>query len=216
MIDLIMSRLDGSYKGGAKNAKLSRENALIKYYECPNFCKFCSNKILIPEDRKVSEIRKKKFCNHSCAASFNNKSDRRYENQHTIKLHKKICKNCNLKKVPTVTSEYCSSKCFHDFQWMKKKELIKENPNDFSSRNLKKLLLEEKGHQCEICTLSKWMEKDIEIELDHIDGNHRNNHFDNLRLICPNCHAQTPTYKGRNRGNGRAYRKKRYEEGKSW
>jgi hypothetical protein len=42
------------------------------------------------------------------------------------------------------------------------------------------------------------MGRPIPLELDHIDGHHWNNSLDNLRLLCPNCHAQTPTYKARN------------------
>ena len=43
----------------------------------------------------------------------------------------------------------------------------------------------------------------------------KNNNLDNLRLICPNCDALLPTFAGRNRGNGRVYRRLRYAEGKS-
>lgn len=60
------------------------------------------------------------------------------------------------------------------------------------------------------------MGQPIPIELDHIDGNPENNELDNLRLICPNCHAQTPTYKGANKGNGRHERKERYQKGLSY
>lgn len=38
----------------------------------------------------------------------------------------------------------------------------------------------------------------------------------NLRMICSNCDSQLPTYKSKNKGNGRHYRTKRYEEGKSY
>ena len=43
-----------------------------------------------------------------------------------------------------------------------------------------------------------------------------NNTVNNIELLCPNCHAQTPTYKGKNKGNGRYSRKLRYQEGKSY
>ncbi len=38
------------------------------------------------------------------------------------------------------------------------------------------------------------------LELDHINGDRDDNRLGNLRVICPNCHAQTPTYRGRNIG----------------
>lgn len=47
-------------------------------------------------------------------------------------------------------------------------------------------------------------------------GRSDNNILENLRLVCPNCHALTPTYKGKNNGNGRARRRQRYREGKSY
>ncbi|BBH17026.1 hypothetical protein Back2_13130 [Nocardioides baekrokdamisoli] len=46
--------------------------------------------------------------------------------------------------------------------------------------------------------------------------NASNNHRDNLRLVCPNCDSQLPTFKARNRGQGRAWRKQRYADGKSY
>ena len=47
-------------------------------------------------------------------------------------------------------------------------------------------------------------------QIEHKDGNHKNNHEENLTLICPNCHSLTETYKGANRGNGRKERRKYY------
>ncbi len=69
-----------------------------------------------------------------------------------------------------------------------------------TDKRRKNYLLVERSLKCEICNLSEWMGKVIPIELDHIDGNSENNIKENLRLICPNCHAQTETYKGKNVG----------------
>lgn len=56
----------------------------------------------------------------------------------------------------------------------------------------------------------------IPLEVEHKDGNSENNSLINLCLLCPNCHAQTPTYKSKNKGNGRHSRRQRYKDGKSY
>jgi HNH endonuclease len=51
-----------------------------------------------------------------------------------------------------------------------------------------------KKNQCEECGIGEWMNKPLTCELDHIDGNRSNNRLENLRMLCPNCHAQTETW----------------------
>lgn len=63
------------------------------------------------------------------------------------------------------------------------------------SRRLR--LINERGHACEHCKLSEWNGQPITLEMDHVDGNNRNSTRENLRLLCPNCHSQTPTWRGR-------------------
>lgn len=74
-----------------------------------------------------------------------------------------------------------------------------ENKLPISSHSLKNKLIRDgaKKHECEMCKNSIWNGKLIPIELDHINGDHFDNALDNLRIICPNCHAQTDTHAGK-------------------
>lgn len=76
------------------------------------------------------------------------------------------------------------------------------------SRYIKRYLREKYGNKCGICGWSEVnpVTKQVPLVADHIDGNWRHNAEDNLRLICPNCDALSPTYAGLNIGKGRQHR----------
>jgi len=57
-----------------------------------------------------------------------------------------------------------------------------------------------KARRCETCLMDAWNGLPIPLELDHINGRRTDNRLANLRILCPNCHAQTDTYRGRNIG----------------
>lgn len=69
-----------------------------------------------------------------------------------------------------------------------------------SSHRLKLRLIKEGyfDHKCYYCGLTQWNGKSIPIELEHINGNRSDNRLENLTILCPNCHAQTKTYRGKN------------------
>jgi len=71
----------------------------------------------------------------------------------------------------------------------------------YNTGGVKRRLLETslKEHKCEKCNLTEWNDQKIPLELNHIDGNRHNHHISNLELLCPNCHAQTDTYRGKNK-----------------
>lgn len=88
--------------------------------------------------------------------------------------------------------------------WM----MPRKDPKTF----VKQYLIDTRGDRCEVCGFDEKHPIDGRsvITMDHIDGDYTNNHIDNLKLLCPNHHALTPTYGSRNKGNGRSYRKQYY------
>jgi len=82
-----------------------------------------------------------------------------------------------------------------------KKRLVKEN------------LLK---YECSVCSIKEWNGSHLVLQVDHIDGDVFNNLLINLRMLCPNCHSQTSTFRGRNikflRGFVSAERKKENEK----
>jgi 5-methylcytosine-specific restriction endonuclease McrA len=56
---------------------------------------------------------------------------------------------------------------------------------------------------CAECGLAEWRGRPISLELDHVNGDKTDWRLENLRLLCPNCHSQTPTYCARNRDANR-------------
>lgn len=54
--------------------------------------------------------------------------------------------------------------------------------------------------ECYECGLTEWRGKPLSLELHHLNGKGRDNRLENLHLLCPNCHSQTPNYSGRNAG----------------
>lgn len=84
-------------------------------------------------------------------------------------------------------------------------EILVEN-STYSATNKLKLRLLKEGYferKCYCCGGTTWMGDPIPLELEHKNGNKFDNRIENLTLLCPNCHALTPTYRGRNIGKAR-------------
>jgi transposase len=54
--------------------------------------------------------------------------------------------------------------------------------------------------RCQGCGIDSWRGAQLSLELHHVNGDGADNRLENLRMLCPNCHSQTPTWGGRNRG----------------
>ena len=107
------------------------------------------------------------------------------------------------------TGKYCSNQCQADAQFAEKVRLwLEEGVVSQHSKVMRRYLLSI-NDRCWECGIQDWCGKPITLELEHSDGNPYNNSVDNLKLLCPNCHSQTPTYKNKNMGNGRVARRER-------
>lgn len=157
------------------------------------------------------ETNNPKFCSHSCSAKVGNIGVRR----HGYPPRECLC--CG-KETKRSSSKYCSSKCSGEHRSKLSMEKIAETnmfpklKGQFNSVLVKKYLIESIGNYCSVCHLSTWMDKELPLHVDHIDGNYENNTIENHRLICPNCHSQTSTYGGKNRGFGRKSRRDKYKK----
>jgi len=200
--------LEAAKRGREKivaNSKEEYEQKKEAYEENPTPCKCCEKPLTYGQILNLSI-----YCSRSCAAKVNNKKRVSLGSKHTC-----LCCGTEFIAQNNRTGKFCSRKCSSDHRIQERMRLWLEGEVEISAGALRKYIKILKPHQCEICSTTKWNGKPIPLEVDHIDGNHENNVLSNLRLICPNCHAQTDTYKAKNRGKGRGFRRQRWQEGKS-
>lgn len=207
-----LSLYKGIFVAGDKMGRIRDDNA-AEYNKNPRRCEYCDS--ILPYRKRMN-----RFCNSSCSASHNNVGRIRNPTGLNGKMGKRVkrAKRTNDRKsqrrkrclfCDTILSgaqkKYCSLECHRNHKWKQKRDRIEEAGfiPDTQRKTGKKYLAEVRGYRCEMCGISEWNGEHLVLVLDHIDGHSENGKLENLRLICPNCDSQLPTYKGANRGNGR-------------
>lgn len=153
-----------------------------------------------------------KFCSSSCAATFNNKrrgprteitkkkisqslkQSEKQKKQFTPDRRRQISENSK-RVAEKLKSKYDENLLLIPFDQLK-------------FDRLRRRVFLEHNKQCNSCKLDVWLEKEIPYELNHINGNNKDNNRLNLEALCPNCHALTDTWRGRNKNNESKIRNK--------
>ena len=203
-IGKLLNRSKKSIKEKINDLGYKQSDYVIKNSRCEKECKHCKNKFI----SLISE--KRKFCSSTCSVTFNNLV--RGQKYHDDKSSN--CINCGL----ISKNNFCSITCSHEYKRKEMFKLIESGDTSLISKKYKQYLIHihgEKCMECGWCSINPTSNK-VPIELEHIDGNSENNSLDNLKLLCPNCHSLTSTYKALNKGNGRHNRMIRYNNGKSY
>ena len=194
-----MTHSEAGYLGALKSTKTWKEKKsrfVAKYNENPKKCKNCQRHF-------AYEKRRNKFCNTSCAASFNNRGIQRNVRDPIKCLH---CKK------ETKNVKFCCHKCFSDFRQEETFDKIRRGEYIVpysGSRTLRSFMVQERGKCCDRCNLSTWQNQDIPLSVHHKDGDARNNLPTNLELLCLNCHGLTENFGCKNKNSTRTYRYKR-------
>lgn len=190
-------------EAGKLGAEAARETQVkhkadrrAQYALSPSYCSEC----LVPLS---FEKRGDKFCSRSCAVTQHNRVSPKRMRTRPM---------CPCGKLPTAQNKWCETCITTGVS----RNRITSPEQARTAGALRRYLLRTRGHICQSCFRTAWEGAPIPLETEHVDGNSENNGEENLKLLCPNCHALTPTFKAKNKGHGRFARRERYAAGKSY
>lgn len=188
-----------------KGYKLFELNAKFKqrlYEEKPKQCIECCKDLMYSTDIDI-----RKFCGHSCSAKYSNRRrsvERRLQRKSQVQ-RTSTCIVC--KDTIKSTNLYCNSSCmarekYNNYitEWLDGKQSGHVGRTFQLSSHIKRYLRETRGTACSECGWDKRhpIDGSVLTEVDHIDGDASNCSPENLRILCPNCHSMTATFRARN------------------
>jgi len=198
-----MTRAQAGYLGAVVRVaqlQAERKARIAVYSKNPKRCRAC-NAALSYDDVLVKKV----FCNLKCrAVLFMPK----------VRVSLKPKKKCLVCDNLTTNAKFCSSSCCGLFVRGGTKAKVLAGVS-VSPDNARRVLIHLRGRRCERCNNTEWLGEPIPLDRHHVDGNSSNNLMSNVKLLCKNCHALTPTFGSKNRGKGRHLRRVRYHAGKS-
>lgn len=167
------------------------------------------------------ETKNNKFCSRHCSATTNNKLypkrkplptelKRKYVPKIRILKPKPLCLYCR-NSIQNTQRTFCNKKCYRQYEFLERVRVVESSGFVYSDTKFntsasfaKRYLRYKYGDVCSICKISScWNNQPLTLILDHINGQSNDWSITNLRLVCPNCDSQLPTFKSKNNGNGR-------------
>ena len=162
------------------------------------YCKVCGKKL---------EGHQHKYCSKSC----------RNRNNYLTQGQEFICQECGkIFKSRNPNRKFCSNECCAKHRgketidkWLKGKYFLDSNSS--LSKHIRLFLYERAHYKCEECGFEGYNKRtnNTILQIHHIDGNCGNNSRENLKVLCPNCHAMTENYMALNKGKSARF--KRYK-----
>ena len=149
--------------------------SVIKRYKQKNICNLDVFKAIVASSTSFNEIREKMIASG-------------YDNHSLSSVKKRI-------QIERISTDHLLGTAWNKNSF--DKSTLIDNNYCSPERSIK-ILISERGNKCECCGQSIWLNHNIPLEIHHIDGDKLNNSRDNLVLLCPNCHALTDNYRGRN------------------
>jgi hypothetical protein len=156
------------------------------------------------------------ICNHQSSVRIRVGALIRFIYYGEIMLTCRFC-NIEIQKTKNNNGFYCSNKCQQQYQnkifideWLSRNKVGHRAKTYQILNAVRNWLKETRGSACESCGWDGRHPDDNTslTEIDHIDGNASNSFIENLRILCPNCHSMTSTYRARNKNSVRVRNKK--------